>query len=373
MKILDCHVHYAKPLGTKELITLLDKSKTDYFNLVLVPDRQYISSICDALVFKDIASSRCYVFSSLDVSKYFMHRFALGRAFKRYTKRLQKMGVDGIKIIEGKPNIRKGLPIPNFDDKVWDPFWAYCEKSEFPILMHLNDPEEFWDINKIPAWAKSQGWYYDNSFVNNEEQYQQLLNVLEKHPRLKIIFAHFFFMSKQLNRLSKILDQYPNVMIDLTPGIEMYFNFQDDIKTSKQFFLKYQDRIIYGTDIGARAVLAKKELNSEECLKRAELVRAFLEKDKVSIARDGAFVTDPKGLHLNGLHLDQDVLEKIYHNNFVNLVGPIKTINPSLAIKEAKRLKKTIWIMSKFDKNIHRDFTNLNQTISYFKNKEGKI
>ncbi len=74
------------------------------------------------------------------------------------------MGADGIKLIEGKPTMRKVLPIPDFDKEVWDPFWDYCEKSGFPILMHVNDPEEFWEKDKIPSWAKSQGWGYDETY-----------------------------------------------------------------------------------------------------------------------------------------------------------------------------------------------------------------
>ena len=358
-KILDCHVHYGQPLKSSELLNLLNKSETDYFNLVLVPDRQFISAIVDAMVFKDIANNRCYVFSSLDVSKYYMSRLTLGSAFKKYTKFLQKMGADGIKIIEGKPNLRKGLPIPDFDKKVWDPFWKYCEESNFPILMHLNDPEEFWDINKVPSWAKEQGWSYDKTYVNNEDQYHQMLTVLRRHPNLKIIFAHFFFMSHQLERLGKILDEFPNVMIDLTPGIEMYTNFQDDIEPTRVFFIKYQNRIIYGTDIGARAVLGNQKIDANECLKRAELVRKFLELDQVEVHPDGAFVPTGKAMKIKGLKLDEESLDKIYYSNFVNFVGPIKKINPQLVVKEAKRLKRTIRIMSVFDKKVKKAFSNI--------------
>lgn len=369
MKILDCHVHYSMPITPEEIISIMDESKTDFFNVVLVPDRKLVSSICDAMILKDKAKDRCYVFSSLDVSNYFIHRKTLGKSLVKYTKSLVKMGADGIKLIEGKPNMRKVLPLPNFDLDVWDPFWAYCEKIQFPILMHLNDPEEFWDINKIPVWAKSQGWHYDESFVNNEDQYSQMLNVLKKHPNLKIIFAHFFFMSKQLDRLSSILDTYPNVMIDLTPGIEMYINFQDDLEKSKEFFIKYQDRIIYGTDIGARAVLGNKIINKKECLDRVEIVRGFLSKENLHVVADGNFLVGMEDFDLKGINLDNKILEKIYSKNFINFVGPISPINYHLVIKECKRLKFVITMMSLFDKQVEKDFTFLNKAIIYFKNK----
>ena len=370
MKRLDCHVHYAMPIEPTKMISLMEQSKADFFNLVLVPERQFISSICDALVLKDIAKGKCYVFSSLDVSKYFMKPKTLGKEFAKYAKTLKEMGADGIKLIEGKPNMRKSLPIPDFDMEVWDPFWAYCETENFPILMHVNDPEEFWDKNKIPTWAKSQGWYYDETYTTNDAQYSQLLNVLKKHPNLHIIFAHFFFMSKQLDRIGKILDTYPNVMIDLTPGIEMYINLQNDLKASKEFFLKYQDRIIYGTDIGARAVIEGQPLNDKECLDRADIVQGFLEKDSLHVVADGNFLVGMEDFDLKGLKLEESVLEKIYYLNFKRMVGDIAPINSKKVIKEAKRLKKTIFIMSIFDKKVKRDFTYLNRAIDYFKHKK---
>lgn len=367
MKILDCHVHYAKPLNPEDIISLMDSSKTDFFNIVLVPDYKYVNSICDGLVLKDTAKNRCYLFASLDVSSYFLKKNKLGSAFVKYVKRIKDIGIDGIKIIEGKPNIRKILSVPDFDSSNWEPFWSYMEEIQLPILMHLNDPEEFWNKNKIPSWAKKQGWYYDETFINNENQYSQMLNVLKKHPKLKIIFAHFFFMSKQLDRLSKILDTYQNVMIDLTPGLEMYINFQDNINKVKEFFNKYQNRIIYGTDIGARAVLSNTKLNQIENLERVDCVRSFLENDEFVIHADNNFFFSEKDLNLNGISLDENILNKIYYSNFINYVGSIKIINNKKVIKEARKLKKKIFVMSLFNKNVKRDYCHLNDAIKYFK------
>ena len=48
--------------------------------------------------------------------------------------------------------------------------------------------------------------------------------ILERHPKIKFIFAHMYFMSAQLPRLSALLDAYPNMMVDITPGLEIYIN-----------------------------------------------------------------------------------------------------------------------------------------------------
>lgn len=44
-------------------------------------------------------------------------------------------------MLEGKPNIRKYYPIPDFDQSVWEDYWAYLEQEQIPVYMHVNDPE----------------------------------------------------------------------------------------------------------------------------------------------------------------------------------------------------------------------------------------
>ena len=82
---------------------------------------------------------------------------------------------------------------------------------------------------------------------------------MKRHPRLRILFPHFFFLSKDLGRLAAMLDQYPNVHTDVTPGIELYFNLSDQEKEAKAFFAKYQNRICFGTDIGADSLINRRK------------------------------------------------------------------------------------------------------------------
>lgn len=380
-KVIDCHIHYSLPIEPDDLIRVMDESGTDMANLVLVPHRQRLSSVPDALMAKHRYPQRLFVFTSLDTSAYFKSPKSVGKQMAAYCADMLKCGCDGIKIIEGKPQMRKMLPVPDFDQPVWEPFFAWAEEKQVPILWHVNDPEEFWDAEKIPGWAKERGWAYDESYINNEVQYTQVLNVLEKHPKLKIIFAHVFFMSAQLPRLSGILDRYPNVMIDLTPGIEMYINFSANAEASREFFLRYQDRIIYGTDIGARAVISESgvdtsgggssQIDMEESLCRCHIVQDFLSGGRDYVVKaDGNFLVGTEDFTLTGLELPEQVQEKIYSSNFLRFVGGSpKPIIPRLARKECRRVKISIRIMSLFDKSIKPDFTCVNRVMQYFRKK----
>ena len=106
-KRIDCHVHYALPLEAETLIDFMDKTDTHMANLVLVPHTRRLSCVPDALMAKAKYPDRFYVFASLDASEYFRHPKTLGKHMAKYAKQMLRCGCDGIKIIEGKPNMRK--------------------------------------------------------------------------------------------------------------------------------------------------------------------------------------------------------------------------------------------------------------------------
>ena len=371
MQVLDCHIHYALPTPADSLVEIMDATGTDVANLVIVPNRQRVSSVPDALMAKAQYPDRFYVFASLDVSAYFRASKKVGKAMADYAKQMMRCGCDGIKIIEGKPNMRKDLPVPDFDDPIWDPFFAWAEKEEVPILWHVNDPETFWNYDTAPSWAKKQGWFYDETYINNEAQYTQILNLLEKHPKLKIIFAHFFFMSAQLPRLSAILDRFPNIMVDTTPGIELYENLSANPEGAKAFFAKYGHRVTYGTDIGARSVLpgTPPKLNVAECTHRAELAQAYLtESEPVPVKADGDFLVGSEDFNLMGLGLSQEAAQKVLADNFRRFVSekPAKVV-PKQVLKYLRTQKILIRVMSMVDKTVKPDMTCVNEIAAFFK------
>lgn len=374
-RILDCHIHYSLPVDPQEVFEIMEHTHTNKANLVIVPDKNRISSVPDAMIVKSL-NPNIYVFGCLDVTSYFMHRKTVGKQFVKYVKKILECGCDGIKMIEGKPDIRRMVPIPDFDLPTWEPFWAFAEQIGLPFIWHVNDPEEFWDELKIPSWAKKQGWFYGEDTINNEMQYTQVLNVLKRHPNLKLIFAHFFFMSAQLERLSNILDEFPNVCVDLTPGIEMYINLSKTPEAAKQFFEKYQDRILYGTDIGARAVLPPYEykINKAESMNRAKIVRTFLtQQGEYRIKSDGDFLIGMEDFQLRALNLKPDITQKIFYDNFIRIVGENpKPVNPKKVIKECKRIKTTIRVMSLIKLIQDPDLSFANQVIEFFKNSKKK-
>lgn len=349
IRVLDGHIHYPDYRMMDGLIAITDKLNIDQFNIVCTPHLDRLSLIPDAMHLKSNYPERVYVFGGLNISAYFMAPEKVGELFAKDIEMLTMIGCDGIKIIEGKPLMRKMLPVPPFDSDAFSPFWEKAAQVQIPIVFHVNDPEEFWDEAKAPSWAKEQGWFYgDGSFVNNEAQYTEILNVMERNPTLKIIFAHFYFMSAQLQRLADLLDRFPNMYVDLTPGIEMYHNFSGAIDAARDFFIKYQDRIIFGTDIGAKALLVNPEegVDFNESYERVSVVRNFLEsEDPFYLNPKGGFLFGDPSIPFKGLGLPADVLEKIYHRNFENAVGgQPKPVNKQGVIGFCGQLEEVIKI-----------------------------
>ena len=373
-KRIDCHIHYALPLPAEELVALMDKTGTDMANLVLVPDRRRLTNVPDALMAKAKYPDRFYVFTSFDVSEYYRHGKEIGKYMAKFVENMRRCGCDGLKIIEGKPSMKKFMAaIPDFDLPCWEPLWEYAEKTQLPVLWHLNDPESCWgDPEKAPRHIRMANELYDGTFPNNEDQYAQMENILRRHPNIKFIFAHLYFMSAQLPRLAALLDRYPNVMVDVTPGLEIYVNLSQQVEEARSFFERYQDRILYGTDIGARCVLAdgKRPLNEDECLARIQLIDGLLRGSSEEVLKeDGRYLINTDDFTLRGLDLDETILGKVYARNFLRFVGPPAKVDPRRVIKECRRITLMLKIMSFIDRGMTPDPSVAKDAIAFFHKK----
>ena len=243
------------------------------------------------------------------------------------------MGCEGIKMIECKPTERQEMNIP-LTDAYFVEYWARVEELGLPIVCHVNDPEEFWEPEKLPAWAREMEWGYGSQDVQKEQLYTEVDEVLNRHPNLSIIFAHFYFMSADLPRMKRFLDAHPTTRIDLTPGIEMLYNCSKNVEASREFFINYADQIIYGTDI-------QSDLTVEEGIIRAGIVYRWLEsEDTFRIPKEADFLLgQPEDGIVHGMNLPDSVLVKIYRENLHSLTGDFpQPLNVDKAVEYCNHL-----------------------------------
>jgi hypothetical protein len=235
-------------------------------------------------------------------------------------------------MIEGKPTSRQRMNVP-VTDAYFSDYWATVEELGLPIVWHVNDPEEFWDPELLPRWAQEQNWGYGPEDVQKEALYAEVDEVLARHPRLKITFAHFYFLSADLPRAIRFLDAHPSVRFDLTPGIEMLYNLSRDPDASRAFFCEHADQIVFGTDLSS-------SLTVEEGRFRTGIVYRWLESDdtfRVPVGADFLLGAPEDGV-IRGLGLPDDVLYKIYGGNLARLAGDTpRALNVSAAIEACER------------------------------------
>lgn len=315
-------------------------------NLVATPDLRSINQNPAVLYFKSCHPDRTYICGALDYSQVLEGSLPPAQAFAAQVERLAEIGFDGLKLVEGKPLVRRMIPF-SFDGPEMDGLWSALEERGMPLVFHVADPEEFWDPALCPGWARTQGWFYgDGSYPSKEDLYAEVERILARHPRLKVTLAHFYFLSADLPRAAAFLDAHPAVCFDLTPGIEMYVNFSRDPDAAREFFVAYQDRLIYGTDIGAGAFLSgdSLRLDIDDSLGRIWIVRRFLEGE-------GEFPTPSEMGHglgmdcgsLCGIALPEEVLENIYHANFERRFGATPApLDCEAALGELERMAATL-------------------------------
>ena len=323
MNIIDCHYHNSRwAFDGEDYIVALKKYREEVgvktINLVCMPG--YEGGSHNGGAAQNIMGA---ILKSEDASV-----FAFGGLIypsedgefdaESQVKDLMAIGFDGIKMIESKPTAYIKLPY-RIDSDYYKKFFAYAEEQQIPILSHVADPEDFWDPERAPEIAKKNGWFYgDGRYPSREQIYGEIYTILKRHPKIKMILAHCFFLSRHPEQIEELLDTYENVCIDLTPGTEMYRDFSQNREVWRKIFCKYYDRFMFGTDIHSEYDLAfrKRKVDS--------VVRFFTTDD----------VYQSFGATVQGLGLTQEQCDYIFGRSFLKFMGEKpKKIDP-IALRE---------------------------------------
>jgi predicted TIM-barrel fold metal-dependent hydrolase len=344
--VVDGHIHFPRPELMADVVGVMDDTGLARANLVALPDLQAVNQNPALIHFKSNHPNLVYICGALDYMQIWADPDRAAQTLANQIAALQAIGFDGLKLIEGKPIVRKLLGLP-LDGPEYTDMWAVLEETGTPIVLHLADPEEFWDAERCPDWARAQGWFYgDGSYPTKEDLYGEVNRILDRYPDLTLVLAHFYFLSANLERAGAFLDAHPRVCFDLTPGVEMYYSFARDTDAAHRFFVRYQDRLVYGTDIGASATVGNgaPSLDRAESLGRAWVVRRFLETEDVFAAPEGVghWLGMDTGL-FRGIALPPAVLEKVYHSNFERIFGTAPApLDPESARVELERLAAVV-------------------------------
>ncbi|MFO7668417.1 MAG: DUF2961 domain-containing protein [Bacteroidales bacterium] len=223
-------------------------------------------------------------------------------------------GASGIKIWK---NIGMVLQDRNggyimIDDQAFKGIIHYLEENRIPVMGHLGEPRDCWlpveemtDPSDV-VYYKNHPQYYmylHPEVPSYEEQIRARDHLLELHPDLDFTGAHLGSLEWSVDELAKRLDLYPHFKVDISSRI-YHLQYQSDADREKvrDFMIKYQDRILYGTDMEVHDQPgADVDVIMENLFRTWKSHWIYLATDSV--------------MQVKGLQLPKGVIDKIYCKN----------------------------------------------------------
>src|SRR5712692_2377666 len=239
-------------------------------------------------------------------------------------ERAQRAGARGLKILKTLGlYLREGItsgPLVKVDDRRFDPMWEACGGLNLPVAIHVSDPEAFFlpidrfnerceELNNHPDWS-----FYAKDFPSNAELLKARNRVFARHPKTQFIVLHVGNFSENLQNVGENVDRFSNMTVDMAARIG---ELGRQPRTSRKFFEKYQDRILFGTDATPHGEAFPQQVFND---KLYEIYYRFLETDDEYFDYAPAKVPPQGRWRIYGIDLPESILHKVYNQNAARLL-----------------------------------------------------
>jgi predicted TIM-barrel fold metal-dependent hydrolase len=248
--VIDIHSHQPTPISSSELDRVVRGMEANNLRLLVNLSgssgdrlRQGIAAIRDSQ-----HRDRMVLFANVNFRN-------VGPGFgPRAAQQLEadiKAGAKGLKVFKdlGMFDTKADGSRLRVDDPELDPVWETCARLNVPVLIHVAEPEAFFE----PLDYHNERWLELSLFPDRRHQegvrFEELIAernaMIKKHPNTRYILAHFGWHANDLARAGKLLDENPNVYYDVAAVL---YDIGRQPRGAHDFFLKYQDRILFGKD-----------------------------------------------------------------------------------------------------------------------------
>ena len=234
-------------------------------------------------------------------------------------------GAVGLKILKTLGlYLRDGGPqgkLVRVDDPRFDPMWDACGRLGLPVAIHVGDPEAFFlpidrfnerfeELNAHPDWS-----FHGKDFPSFKEILDARDRVFAKHPKTTFVALHVGHWGENLAAVGAMLDRFRNVHVEIGARIG---ELGRQPRTSRRFFDKYQDRVLFGTDAIPLGTETPQQVFGEDLYR---IYYRFLETEDEYFDYAPAPKPPQGRWRIYGLGLPEKVLRKVYWENAARLIG----------------------------------------------------
>jgi len=203
------------------------------------------------------------------------------------------------------------------DDAKFDKIFSYIKSLNVPLIGHLGEPLDCWlpvdkmIVNYLKDYYTEHPEYHMYShpeLPSYEDQINARDNMLKKNKDIVFVGAHFASLEWSIDKIAQFLDKFPNTLVDSAARVgEIQYQTINNRNKVRDFFIKYQDKIMYATDTfqepGMNENIFKRDIHE----KWLSDWRFFATSDLMEVSNlDSPFT---------GLNLPKNVIDKIYKKN----------------------------------------------------------
>ena len=316
--VIDVHQHVNDARGSNEhipparVLEIMDQCNIQKIVILTGMWGEHLQKVVDEMV--KPYPARFMVFTQIDWSRIDEPDFA-GQMVRQIDDAVER-GARGLKVLKdfGLEVRYKSGQLVAVDDPRLDPIWEECGRLGIPVAIHTSDPEAFFhpvdgtneryeELIENPNWS-----FYGPKFPSKE-------SILAARDRMFAKYAHTTFISLHVGNWPENLD-YVSAMLDRLPNVMVEFGAREaelgrQPRRARKFFLDYQDRISFGTDMPPSEGLYRNHFR-------------WLETADEYFDYWGS--PDQGRWKIYGLDLPDPVLEKVYHLNAERVFSQFKGV-----------------------------------------------
>lgn len=218
------------------------------------------------------------------------------------------------------------------DDPRFDPVIQFVIDQNKTVMGHLGEPKNCWlplqemTVKNDREYFKTNPqfhMYLHPEYPSYTDQIQARDRFLARHPTMRFIGSHLGSLEYDVDSLASRLDRFPNMAVDMAERIcHLQYQSKRNRERVRKFIIKYQDRILYGTDLGMRdlALFTSTRLSGLAEEAKSRLHQHWV-ADWTYFTTDDLMEVDEVEGNFKGLKLPKSVIDKIYYTNAVKWLG----------------------------------------------------